>query len=558
MPSQEVSQTLQLAIQHQQANRLAQAQQLYHQVLEIQPNHPEALYNLGMLATELGQTQTALKWLTAAIQAQPDVKTWFSLGNLHVAQQQYAQAVTAYRQALELKPLLPIYNNLGYALQQVGEFDEAIHYYQKALEIKPDFIEAEANLGNALHAVGKLDEKQIYYAQLNHKLGLQREKAGDLKTAVVYYRQWLKLINPHYNSAVDEKTTQTEILTPSVPQSEVTVGAYQFPAIPPVSDSEIRPFWTVVITVYNRTEYLLECLTSVLAQWQGFAEMEIIVMDNASQTPVFEIVNSIGKGIVRYYRNQENIGPIKNMNAGIANSRGKWIHVLHDDDYVLPGFYAQLKQSLQQCPDSVGAAMTGFEYINEIGEVLHSEKYGYGEHSGIAQDWLVKIGVVCLVMLPAVVIRRATFERLGGYYPQLPEISDWEMNKRIATFYDWWYEGAILARYRLHSQGLSNEYWLSGWKQAMALRRAIEMSESYLPAKYCAEITSKARSHYFNINLEHVKTFLEASDVDGAFRLIQEILKLDSSPQAVTKLFTWLTQAQAAPLRKEIVSKLFS
>jgi protein O-GlcNAc transferase len=204
-----VAETLQLAVQHHRANHLVEAEQLYHQVLERQPDHPEALYSLGMLAQQLGQPETALKWLNAATQVQPDsVKAWFSLGNLCLAQRQYAEAVIAYHQALALRPdSLPIYNNLGYALQQQGLLDEAVRYYQKALELKPDFIEADVNLGNALQAQGKLSsEQQLNYAQLNHKLGVQRKKAGDLQTAVAYYRSSIALqpdfVEAHYNLGI--------------------------------------------------------------------------------------------------------------------------------------------------------------------------------------------------------------------------------------------------------------------------------------------------------------------------------------------------------------------
>jgi protein O-GlcNAc transferase len=194
--AEEVAQTFQLAVQHHRANRLDDAQKLYSQVLDKQPNHPEALYSLGMLAIQLGQPQSAEQWLSAASQVQPDsVKIWFSLGNLRLGQQQFPEAAIAYRQALALRPdSLPIYNNLGYALQQQGLFEEAINCYQKALELKPDFIEAEASLGNALHAQGKLSfEKQLHYAQLNHKLGVARKKARDLKTAIEYYKQALAI-----------------------------------------------------------------------------------------------------------------------------------------------------------------------------------------------------------------------------------------------------------------------------------------------------------------------------------------------------------------------------
>ncbi|MGH8000706.1 MAG: tetratricopeptide repeat protein [Brasilonema sp.] len=593
----EVAQILQLAVQHHRANRLDNAQLLYRQVLEKQPDHPEALYSLGMLAQQLGQPQTAEQWLSAATFVQPDsVKTWFSLGNLRLAQEQYPEAVIAYRQALALRPdSLPIYNNLGYALQQQGLFDEAINCYQKALELKPDFIEAEANLGNALHAQGKLSsEKQLYYAQLNHKLGVARKKAGDLKTAVAYYRQaiaiqpdlveahynlgavlqeqgeqlqeagaayrqWLKLINPHYAKAVeadsDSAVAKEDYTTPPIPQREVIVGGYRFPAIPSVSEQEDkRPFWSVVIPVYNRTKYLLECLAGVLAQWPGEEEMEILVMDNASQTPVFEIVNSIGKGVVHYYRNPENLGCIKNMNAGIALSRGQWIHVIPDDDYVLPGFYSQLKQSLEGCSESIGAAFTGYENINEKEEVIFSQQV-YGEYRGLAQNWLWKIGVSNPLNMSAIVIRRLAHEQLGGYLPELSFTPDWELYKRIAAFYDWWCEPCILARFRQHSQTITAEVLSSG-TEVTCFREAIEISEKYLPAEHCAGITAKARSWYFSYSLELATIPLKTGNIVGALHAVQEALKLDQSSQAVANLFKWLTNDEAAPLREEIVSKL--
>ncbi|WP_226593943.1 O-linked N-acetylglucosamine transferase, SPINDLY family protein, partial [Microseira wollei] len=81
--AREVAETLQLAVQHQRENRLEDAEQLYRQVLEKQPDHPEALYGLGMLMQQMGQPETAQQLLVAASQVQPDsVKIWFSLGNL--------------------------------------------------------------------------------------------------------------------------------------------------------------------------------------------------------------------------------------------------------------------------------------------------------------------------------------------------------------------------------------------------------------------------------------------------------------------------------------------
>ncbi|MEH2226297.1 tetratricopeptide repeat protein [Nostoc sp.] len=626
----EVAEILELAVQQQRENSLLEAEQLYSQVLEKQPDHPEALYGLGMLAQQMGQPEIAEQWLSAASQVQPDsVKTWFSLGNLHLVQEQFSQAEKAYRQALVLLPnSLPIYNNLGYALQQQGLFEEAIHYYQKALELKPDFIEAETNLGNALHAQGKLSSNQkIYYAQLNNQLGVARKKAGDLKNAVtchkqaialqpnlleayynlalmlqeqgeleeaiasyqnllelnpnygeVYlnlgkiyqqqnnlteaisaYQQGLKLINPHYAKvfAATQENKDEISATPLLPQGEVQIGKYYFPLIPPVSETEDkRPFWSVVIPAYQRPDYLLESLVSVLAQWSGIEEMEILVIDDASTPPLYQLVNAMGRGIVRYYRNPQNLRQQGTWNAGVTNSRGLWIHLLHDDDYVLPGFYTRLKQSLEGCPDSVGAAFTGYENINETREITFRQQL-YGAYKGIVSDLLLYIGVANSLNPPAVVIRRTTYERLGGYHPELTSTLDWELYKRIATFYDWWYEPEILVHYRVHSQSMRTELSLSGDRVA-SIRRSIEISESYLPADLCAGITAQSRKHYFINCLADTEVTLKAGHLTGAFRTLEEILKIDRSAESLAQLFNWLRTDIATPVRDEIAFRLIS
>ncbi|BDI14801.1 hypothetical protein ANSO36C_06030 [Nostoc cf. commune SO-36] len=207
--AQDIAELFQLAVQHHRANRLDEAEELYSQIIEEQPDYSEALYGLGMLAQQKGAFPEAEKFLSAASQVQPNaVKIWFSLGNLRQAQGQLPEAEDAYQRAITLRPDAgTIYNNLGYTLQQQGKWHEAILSYQKALEFQPNCIEAEVNLGNALFAQGKLStEKQAYYAELNYHLGVARQEAGDWQTAVIYYRAAIALqpdlAKAHYNLGV--------------------------------------------------------------------------------------------------------------------------------------------------------------------------------------------------------------------------------------------------------------------------------------------------------------------------------------------------------------------
>jgi tetratricopeptide (TPR) repeat protein/glycosyltransferase involved in cell wall biosynthesis len=626
------SSSLQLAIQYHQANQLAEAEHIYHQVLAEQPDHPEALYGLGILAQQNGQLQLAEQFLNTAVEVQPDsVKAWFCLGNVRLTQEQFPQAVIAYRQALALKPdSLPIYNNLGYALQKQGLLDEAISYYRKALELKPDFIEADVNLGNALYAQGQLDsEQKLYYSQLNNQLAIARKDAGDWKSAMTYYRQaislqpdqtdaylklgmtlheqgqvdeaqsvffqaselktgWekaylmgqiyqiqnqldkavsayrqgLMLLNPHYAQAVSNSSNDQasvfnldEHIPPQIQFKETIIGGYSFPTIPPVPNSEeTRPFWSVIIPVLNRPEYFPECLASLLAQWIGREDMEILVLDNGSNPPLFEIPHGFGKGIIRYYRFPKTVPLQQNWNTAVALSRGQWIHLLHHDDYVLPGFYARLKASLENCSESVGAAFTGYENIDENREVVFSQEHDLGEYRGVVKDWVQRIGVSCPLSPPSVVIRRLAYEQLGGYKLDLPYTCDWEFYKRVAVFYDWWYEPGILAHYRQHSNSVTIAETMDGSCGA-AHRRAIEMSQSYLPVEYCAAITAKSRVFHFEWCLKRAIIPLRFGNLEGVFQLIQEALKIDNSSEAIRKLFVWLTANELAPIREQIISK---
>ncbi|WP_445629177.1 tetratricopeptide repeat protein [Nostoc sp. DSM 114167] len=548
---------------HLVQEQFSEAEKAYRQALVLLPNSLPIYNNLGYTLQQQGLFEEAINYYQKALELKPDfIEAETNLGNALHAQGKlssdreiyYAQlnnqlgvarkkagdlknAVTCHKQAIALQPnLLEAHYNLALALQEQGELAEAIASYQKLLELNPNDGEVYLNLGKI-------------YQQLN-----QYQKA------VSAYRQGLKLINPHYAKALvsneDAEIPQQAPVTPSIPQREVIVGQYSFPTIPTVANTGKRPFWSVVVTVYNRIDYLLECLVSVLTQWQGKEQMEIIVMDDASTTPVFELVNSIGQGIINYYRNPQNLGLPGNWNAGVALTRGHWIHLLHDDDYILPGFYSRLQESLEKSSDSIGAAFTGYENINEKGEVIFSQQV-YGEQRGIAQNWLQIIGVSNSLNMPAVVIRREAHEQLGVYHPELTYTSDWEVYKRIASVYDWWYEPGILARYREHANNVTSQLLLSG-KQMISIRRAIEISKSYFPIEYSAQITTQSRSHYFLYCLESLIIPLQAGNLAGVWQGLEEALKIDCSSEAVAKLFRWLTQEKAAPLREEIASKLIS
>ena len=622
---------LQLARKYLQGNQLKDAQTQYLKALEIEPDHAEALYSLGIIAQKRKALDEAKQYFQASIAVQPELlKAWFSLGNLFQSQGKFSEAESSYRRALSLRTdSAPICNNLGYVLQKQGQWSAAASYYEKALELMPNCLEAEVNWKNALFAQGKLfSEEQRYYANVNFKLGLGSHQKGDWHTAGIYYRQaiamqpdfseahyhlglalqlqrklaaaldcyqrvlqlnpdcgeayynlgkiyqdlgelvqatasfklGLKLLNPNYDKALefgdDLESFANSFTVPQVTSAEIAIAEHKFPVIPKLPERESkRPFWSVVIPVVNRPEYFPECLANVLAQWKDHEDMEIIVLDNGSEPPQWQIPETLGRGIVRYYRFPKTISLQENWNAAVSLCRGQWIHLLHHDDYILPEFYSRLRAGLETCPQSVGAAFTGYQNINEERQVVFSQDHNLKNYRGIVPNWILRIGVSCPLSPPSLVIRRAVYEELGGYKLDLPYTCDWEFYKRVATFYDWWYEPGILAHYREQANSITVAENING-SSGVAHRRAIEISASYLPAECRDAITAKSFAFHFDWCLKRAEIPLKAGNFEGVFSLVKEAFKMDNSSEAIARLHAWLDRDQIEPFKNKILNQL--
>ena len=429
--------------------------------------------------------------------------------------------------------------------------------------MQPDLVDAHYHLGLALQHQRKLIESLICYQQVlqldphygsaYYNLGKLHQDLGDLNQATANFQAGLKLINSNYAQARESSITD-RFNVPEIPQGEVIIGDYTFPAIPPVSKGQAnRPVWSVVIPVLNRPEYFPECLASVLAQWTTAEDMEIVVLDNGSQPPQWKIPEHLGRGIIRYYRFPQTVSLQENWNTAVTLCQGQWIHLLHHDDYVLPEFYARLRASLENCSESVGAAFTDYENINQERQIIFTQKHNLENYRGIVSDWIVRLGVSCTLSPPSVVIRRAAYEKLGGYKPDLPYTCDWEFYKRVASFYDWWHEPGILVHYREQAKSITIAENINGSSGA-AHRRAIEIAASYLPAEHRAEITARSRAFHFDWCLNRAQIPLKVGNFEGALCLIKEALKMDNSPAAISKLSFWLQQKQPTTLVNKLAS----
>ena len=263
------------------------------------------------------------------------------------------------------------------------------------------------------------------------------------------------------------------------------------PDIDPISDSADRPFWSVMIPTYNASEsYLVQALESILVQDPGAASMQIEVVDDGTTTFDPEsVVKEIGKGRVAFYRQPRTLGLAGNWNACLRRARGLWVHLLHQDDKVLGGFYERLRAPCTQDP-RIAAAFCRGAGIDETGKIKWVQE-PERETAGILVNFVAREAATNRIVSPSIIIRRAVYEEIGGFHTGMPYCADWDLYKRVALFGPIWYEPQCLACWREHDASASALLKTSG-EDLVDRRRSVELSKAYLPANIENSLSNSA------------------------------------------------------------------
>ncbi|MDC0120530.1 tetratricopeptide repeat protein, partial [Amylibacter sp.] len=175
-----INQALQQGVDAHKAGQVQEAHRLYAAILKVQPKHPDANHNTGLLTVGIGKIELALPFFNTALEANPsNAQFWYSyivalikLERLVDAKSvldrakskgikgpdfgHLEQRLNDANKALPIKPdSADAYYNTGIALQQQCKLEEAIVAYKKALTLKPDYADAHYNMGITLQQQSK-------------------------------------------------------------------------------------------------------------------------------------------------------------------------------------------------------------------------------------------------------------------------------------------------------------------------------------------------------------------------------------------------------------------
>jgi len=111
------------------------------------------------------------------------------------------------------------------------------------------------------------------------------------------------------------------------------------------------PFFSVVVTTFNRARIVGRCLDSCLSQ--DFADFELVVVDDGSSDDTVAALAAIGDDRLRVVRHERNRGINPARHTGVESSRGEWLVVVDSDDELLPGALARLREIIATLPPEV-------------------------------------------------------------------------------------------------------------------------------------------------------------------------------------------------------------
>jgi len=181
------------------------------------------------------------------------------------------------------------------------------------------------------------------------------------------------------------------------------------------------PIISVIISTYNRSDFLKKAIKSVLDQ--TFEDFELLIIDDCSTDDTEKIVRNFKDKRVRYIKTSENTGHDgKPKNIGILNANGEYIAFLDDDDIyrkkeALAIIYTYLKHTT--------ADVAYGDYLNNI-EGKKKREAGWSidfDPQLLSQRNYISMSVSF--------VKREKLIEVGGFNEELEQFKDWNLWMRL-------------------------------------------------------------------------------------------------------------------------------
>ncbi|MBK8600021.1 MAG: glycosyltransferase family 2 protein [Flavobacterium sp.] len=212
------------------------------------------------------------------------------------------------------------------------------------------------------------------------------------------------------------------------------------------------PYFSVIIPVYNKENFIESTLKSVLNQ--SFSDFELILVNDGSTDQSESKIKKFSDERIKYF-SKENGGASSARNFGITKATANFITFIDADDFWYPNFLEEMASAIGRFPNHriFSAAIEV-----ETQKVVFPAQYSI-EKSGDLEivnyfDASMKTTVICT---SCAAFHRSVFEKVGNFDTAIKSGQDTDMWIRMGLEYPVVFSWKILARYVYDPKSLSKK-----------------------------------------------------------------------------------------------------
>jgi len=227
----------------------------------------------------------------------------------------------------------------------------------------------------------------------------------------------------------------------------------------------MKPKISVIFTSYNHKEFLVEAVESIINQ--TFKDFELIIIDDCSTDGSQDLLlNYIDDTRVKLWLLTENTGSyVHSSNLGASKAESDFIIFAQCDDFANKNQLEKLYE-IMQIHNNVGVVYSSSTLVDSLGNDIVSD-YSYRSRNfkmKCSTDTVIS-GLqmrnyfyhACVIPnLSAALIKRALFEKVGGFSSKYLVLADWDFWLRISVVCDFYYIREPLNNFRQHGATIRN------------------------------------------------------------------------------------------------------
>ena len=209
----------------------------------------------------------------------------------------------------------------------------------------------------------------------------------------------------------------------------------------------MKPFFSIIIPLFNKEKYVSETLKSVLNQtFKGF---EIIIVNDGSTDNSLSIVNTFNDERIKII-NQDNQGVSVARNNGITKAEADYIALIDADDYWYKNHLSELKKQIEKFPEA-GLFCNNYE-------VFYSEKFcrpaainlNFKKECLLVNDFFKASVFNSVALTSAVCVQKKVFNTIGKFNCDLKSGQDIDLWIRIALKHEVSFNPKITMAYKFY------------------------------------------------------------------------------------------------------------